>query len=245
MDMLRYSRTIAVPGIGEEGQQRLCDASVLVVGAGALGSVVALYLAGAGVGHIGLADFDTIDISNLQRQIAYAEDQAGERKVAALAARLRALNTTISVTEHPVLVTARNAATLFADYSHIADCTDNPSTKHLMAALAQQCGKPCVTAGVSGFTAQVFTTLPGAPSYNDMFGEPDRSNPAGCPAFAPCGADGVVGPAAGVAATCQCTELIKLITGAGEPLSHPEATPPTASLFTIDLRTFATATLTI
>lgn len=232
MDNLnRYARNIALPQLGADGQRRICAGRVLLVGCGALGSAAGMYLAGSGVGTLGLADFDTVDVSNLQRQVAYTEGDAGRGKVTALAARLRALNSAVTVREHPVLVTPVVLNGLLGDYDVVADCSDNPATKHFLAKACTRAGKPCVTAGVAGFVAQVTTALPDSPSFSDIFGDWDESCPANSSGntengagdapgngVLPCAVSGVFGPAAGVAATLQAAEVLKLLGAFGTPL---------------------------
>jgi adenylyltransferase/sulfurtransferase len=211
----RYSRTITLSEIGEEGQAAICAGSVLLIGAGALGSVAAMYLAAAGVGHIGIADFDTVDITNLQRQIAYSEASAGKPKVDVLASRLREQNSTISVTTYNKLITPKNAAEIFADYDVIVEGSDNPSTKHMTAKICSALSKPCVIGGISRWSGQVMTVMPGDCSYNDIFGE----NPS-CSAFAPCSAAGVIGPLPGVVGSIQTIEALKLLANVGKTLKN-------------------------
>lgn len=214
--MDRYARNKALPEIGDSGQNAISDGRVLVVGAGALGSVCAMYLAGAGVGEIGVADFDTVDISNLQRQVAYTEDDAGLPKAEVLCRRLQQLNSQIHVSAHRCLVSSRNLAELLENYDVVADCTDNPASKHFLATAVPALGKMCVTAGIDGFVVQVATTAPGATTFADIFGvEPPSES---CGTMVPCAQAGVFGPAAGMAATAQAAEALKILSGAGKPL---------------------------
>lgn len=213
-DMQRYARNIALPQIGAEGQRRICSGRVLLVGCGALGSAVGLYLAGSGVGTIGLADFDTVDITNLQRQVAYAEEDAGISKARCLAGRLRALNSTVRVNTYLSVVTPDTFADVASGYDIVADCSDNPATKHFLPQAATASGKPCVSAGVGGFVAQVTTSMPGAVTFADIFGDSGGDSP-----MIACGSAGVFGPAAGVAATLQAAEVLKILAGAGSLLS--------------------------
>lgn len=228
----RYSRTIALPEMGEAGQARICAGSVMIVGAGALGSVVAMYLAAAGVGHIGIADFDTVDVSNLQRQIAYTEQSAGKPKVEELSKRMAQLNSTIKIEPYNNLVTNRNAAKIFEAYDVIVEGSDNPSTKHLVAKVCSELNKPCVVGGVSGWVGQIMTIMPGDSAYNDVFGD----NPA-CSAFAPCGANGVAGPVPGIVGAAQAAEVIKLLANVGNTLSN--------RLFIIDTLRFSARTFSL
>lgn len=224
----RYSRSIALPDLGEAGQAKICAGSVLLIGAGALGSVAAMYLAAAGVGRIGIADFDTVDLSNLQRQIAYVETSAGKPKVAELAARLHDMNSSIEIVQYNTLVSERNANDIFAGYDVIVEGSDNPSTKHMVAKVCGLLSKPCVIGGVSRWNGQVMTILPGDTAYNDIFGE----NPE-CSTFAPCGAAGVIGPLPGVVGSIQAIEALKLLSDTGKTLSN--------KLLQIDSSTFTVA----
>lgn len=228
----RYSRTIALSEIGEQGQMKICAGSVLLIGAGALGSVAAMYLAAAGVGRIGIADFDTVDVSNLQRQIAYTENSAGQSKVSELAARLHGINSSIDIVQYNTLVSERNAKAIFADYDIIVEGSDNPATKHMVAKMSSAMSKPCVIGGVSRWNGQIMTILPGDSAYNDIFGE----NPE-CSAFAPCGAAGVIGPMPGVIGSMQAIEVLKLMADSGKVLSN--------RLLIIDSLTFKVMQFTI
>lgn len=209
----RYARNISVDSIGVEGQSRLLRARVFVLGCGALGSVVATYLAGAGVGRIILADFDTIDISNLQRQTHYCESEAGLSKVAVLARKLRELNSTIEVDEVEKLITPDRARLLFADCDFIVDASDNPDTKYMVDSVCAELRKPYSVAGVLGLRGQVMTHVEGTARYCDFFPE---SAGAG---YTPCSVGGIVGPVAGVIASVQALEAIKYIAGAGSLLT--------------------------
>lgn len=216
--MDRYARNKALSQLGEAGQQAIGAGRVLIVGAGALGSVCGLYLAGAGVGEIAVADFDTVDISNLQRQVAYTEADAGLPKAEVLCRRMQSLNSEIKVTPLKCMVTARNLSQLLEKYDVVADCTDNAASKHFLATAVPALGKVCVTAGIDGFTVQVTTTVPGATTFADIFG--DTAPTEACSSLLPCSQAGVFGPAAGMAATAQAAEVLKAIAGVGTPLTN-------------------------
>jgi adenylyltransferase/sulfurtransferase len=240
----RYSRTIALPEIGEEGQARICAGSALIVGAGALGSVAAVYLAAAGVGRIGVADFDTVDVSNLQRQVAYSEASAGKPKVSELASRMSAINSGVEVVTYNKFITQKNAAEIFAAYDVVIEGSDNPSTKHLVTKTCSDLGKPCVVGGVSAWSGQVMTILPGDTAYNDIFGDTPS-----CSAFAPCGAAGVIGPLPGIVGAIQATEALKLLAagtsaGTGSSLASV-GTLLRNRLLVIDALTFTTYTFSL
>lgn len=208
----RYSRQIAIEAIGVEGQQSLREAKVFIVGCGALGSMVAMELAGAGVGTIGISDFDSIDISNLQRQFFFETCDAGRIKSHILQERMEGLNPHCSVVRYDILVNKDKASEIFKDYDFIVDATDNPSSKQIIESICQELGKPCCIAGVSEFHGQVMTILPGATKFADLF--PDSEDGG----FLPCSIGGVVGPAAAICASLQAAEVIKCITGVGECL---------------------------
>ena len=211
----RYARNISVEAVGQEGQRRLLDATVFVLGCGALGSVVASYLAGAGVGRLVIADFDTIDVSNLQRQTHYCEAEAGQSKVETLATRLRALNSEIEIQTVNRLITPALARELFADSDFIVDASDNPDTKYMIDSVCGDLGKPYVIAGVLGLGGQVMTHVEGTARYCDFFPES-----AGSTGYTPCSIGGIIGPVAGIIGSIQALEAIKYLTGAGELLTN-------------------------
>ncbi len=229
--MVRYSRAVMLPEIGEKGQKKLLCGSVLIVGAGALGGVCAMYLAASGVGRIGIIDFDTVGISNLQRQLSYTESDVGVSKVKALSARMTAINSDIIVETRNEMLGRRNAADLFAKYDVIVEGSDNPSTKYLVTDAARSSGKPCVVGGVRGFVGQV-AIFPASCStlYRDLF--PDAPCEGG---YTPCAIGGVLGPLPGVVASIQAAEAIKLLAGIN--------TASTGSFFQIDLRSLHTTRL--
>lgn len=211
----RYSRNLLLTEIGQSGQIKLMQSSVLIVGAGALGSIVAMYLAGSGVGHIGICDFDTIDISNLQRQLGFTIDDIGKSKVDVLSRRLSSINSEIIVEPHEGLLRAEKAHEIFKNYDVIVEGSDNPSTKYMVTDIANECEKPCVLGGVSGFDGQIMTLLPGQNRYRDIF--PDAAPDDG---YTPCSLGGVLGPLPGIIGSIQAAEVIKIITGAGETLDR-------------------------
>lgn len=210
---LRYARNIAVPAVGVGGQQLLLEAKVMIVGCGALGSVVASYLVGAGVGTLYLADFDTIDISNLQRQTRYCECDAGKSKVETLAAGLRGLNGDVNIVTHNGLITRDVARRLFAMVDFVVDATDNPDTKYMIDEVCVELGKPYSMAGVLASGGQVMTHVEGTARYSDFF--PQQSGGG----FTPCSIGGILGPVAGVVGSIQALEVIKYFTGTGRLLT--------------------------
>lgn len=211
----RYSRHLILPQVGEDGQARLKAASVLCVGAGGLGSPVALYLAAAGVGRIGIVDDDRVDRSNLQRQLLHATPDLGRPKVESAADRLRAMNPEIEVVLHPGRLVAADVRALFAKYDIIADGTDNFPTRFLVNDGAFLTGKPLVAGAIYQFDGQltVFDQSPKSPCYRCLL--PDLPAPGTVPS---CDEAGVLGALPGVIGTLQAMEVLKLILGKGESL---------------------------
>jgi molybdopterin/thiamine biosynthesis adenylyltransferase/rhodanese-related sulfurtransferase len=209
---IRYSRHLILPGVGLAGQERLRTARVLIVGVGGLGSPVALYLAAAGVGHLGLMDADTVDLTNLQRQIIYRSADAGHAKAAAAAAAVRALNPHVDVTAYPVRCTAANAGDLLPAYDVVVDGTDNFPTRYLLNDACVLLGKPLVFGSIYRFEGQVsvFDARRG-PCYRCLFPTPPETIPS-------CAEGGVLGVLPGLVGTLQATEVLKLLLGIGEPL---------------------------
>ncbi|HEX2099574.1 MAG TPA: molybdopterin-synthase adenylyltransferase MoeB [Candidatus Synoicihabitans sp.] len=214
-ELARYSRHIMLPELGVAGQERLRAARVLVIGAGGLGSPAAMYLAAAGVGTVGLADFDTVEPHNLQRQILHDERSVGRAKAESAAARLRALNGMITVAEHHEAVSAENAEDLFKAYDVIVDGTDNFSSRYLNNDAAVLTQRPLVYGSVFKFSGQVAIFAPhqGSACYRCLFPEPPP--PGSVPS---CGEAGVLGALCGVVGSLQALEAIKVITGVGVPL---------------------------
>ena len=210
----RYSRHLLLPEVGLEGQQRLKAARALCVGAGGLGSPAALYLAAAGVGTIGLVDFDTVDASNLQRQIIYGTPDVGRPKIEAAAERLRAINPNVAIEPHGARLTSGNALDILARYDVILDGSDNFATRYLVNDACVLLKKPNAYGSVFRFEGQasVFAT-PTGPCYRWLYPEPP---PAGL--IPSCAEAGVLGVLPGIIGTIQATEALKLILGVGEPL---------------------------
>lgn len=209
----RYARITTLPEIGSGGVEKLNGSKVGIIGCGALGSLCAMYLAAGGVGHIVIADFDTIDISNLQRQLFFTEDDLGKSKVGVLARRIHDINRDTQVTVKEMLMREESAISVFQECDVIIDGSDNPSTKLMTDRISKKLSIPAVIAGVRGFECQIMTCLPDSIRYSDIFGAVES-----CSSFIPCSLGGVLGPAAGVAASLQAAEAIKLVTGAGKPL---------------------------
>lgn len=214
-ELARYSRHIMLEPFGVAGQQKLKAARVLIIGAGGLGSPAALYLAAAGVGTLGIADFDVVELHNLQRQILHDDTSIGQAKTESARRRLESTNPCIRVVLHPEGVTPENAAALFAGYDVILDGTDNFSARYLNNDAAFFARRPLVYGSVFKFDGQVAVFEPSAkgPCYRCLFPEPP--DPGTVPS---CGEAGVIGALCGVIGSLQALEVIKLITGVGEPL---------------------------
>lgn len=211
----RYSRQLCIPQIGPEGQEKLLGSKVLIIGAGGLGSPVALYLAAAGVGTIGLVDSDAVDLSNLQRQILHSTEMLGIPKVESAAARLHALNPDVQVISHQLFVDEDNIGKLIAPYDFIVECTDSFDAKYLINDACVRSGKPFCHAAVIRFFGQIMTYVPGkGPCYRCAFRQPPD------PEKAPDAKKlGVIGAVPGVVGCLQALEVIKYLTGAGELLT--------------------------
>lgn len=202
---IRYSRQILLDEIGEEGQERLLGARVLVVGAGGLGVPVASYLAAAGVVTLGIADGDKVMLSNLHRQIAYTVADIGEPKTTRLARRLKENNPEVKLTEHPRLC-ADNIGEIVASYDLVADGCDNFPTRYLVNAACVQARKPLVSAALSRFTGELAAFTPRGPCYQCVFPQmPDRYEAQGCVE------GGILGPMAGLLGCWQALEVLKQI----------------------------------
>ena len=213
-EVARYSRHLIMPQVGMDGQLKLKGAKVLCVGAGGLGSPVALYLAAAGVGTLGIVDFDEVDFSNLHRQIIHGTPAVGRPKLESARSRLQALNPEVNVVPHEMALSSENALQLFSDYDMVVDGTDNFPTRYLVNDACVLSGKPNVYGSISQFEGQASVFgVSGGPCYRCMFPEPPP------PGLVPsCAEGGVLGILPGVVGTLQATEAIKLILGSGEPL---------------------------
>ena len=210
----RYSRHALLDGFGLEGQQRLKRARILIVGAGGLGSPAALYLCAAGVGTLGLVDFDAVDETNLQRQILFGTADVGRSKLASAAARLRAQNDHVQLELHEEPFGAENARKLVEAYDLVIDGTDNFPTRYLVNDACVMSGRPNVYGSVSQFEGQAAVfAAPGGPCYRCLHPEPP---PEGL--IPNCAEAGVLGVLPGIIGTIQATEAIKLVAGIGEPL---------------------------
>lgn len=216
--LLRHARTVILDEIGEEGQAKLLAARVLVIGAGGLGSPLLLYLAAMGIGTIGIADDDRVDMTNLQRQIVHATDSVGEAKTGSAAAALRRLNPHVTVERHDARVTAETAEALVARYDLVADGSDNPSTRYVMNDACHRAKVPLISAAVVRFEGQITTHRSFEPGDNPCYRcihpkeVPDDLLPR-------CEEAGILGPAAGVMGSLMAVEAAKELLGLGESLS--------------------------
>lgn len=211
----RYSRHIILPNVGGAGQRKLLDSKVLVIGAGGLGSPILLYLAAAGIGTIGIVDFDKVDTSNLQRQILHTDADVDRPKVESALDHLRALNPTIEIIGHDTLLSSENVMEIMEPYDVVIDGTDNFPVRYLVNDATQFLGKPLVYGSIYQFEGQATVFMPGqeAPCYRCLFPAPPP--PGTVPS---CAEGGVFGVLPGVIGAIQATEAIKLITGEGESL---------------------------
>jgi adenylyltransferase/sulfurtransferase len=213
-EILRYSRHLIMPEVGMEGQQKLKAARVLCIGAGGLGSPLALYLAAAGVGTLGIVDFDIVDYTNLQRQIIHSTADVGRKKLDSAEESLKAINPFVNVQKFETKLTSENALKIFADFDIVADGTDNFPTRYLVNDACVLTGKPNVYGSIFRFEGQasVFATEQG-PCYRCLYPEPPP------PGLVPsCAEGGVLGILPGLVGVMQATEVVKLIIGKGEPL---------------------------
>lgn len=225
---MRYDRQTMLPEIGEAGQKLLKEAKVLIVGVGGLGSPIALYLAGAGVGCIGLVDDDVVSISNLQRQVLYSEKELGKRKAMCAAERLVALNSEITVRPYPTRLTKENANDIISEYDMVVDGCDNFATRYLINDCCVRLGIPYIYGAICGFEGQVsvFNYGTDKKSYRDLY--PDEAEMLRMPPPF----KGVMGITPAVVGSIEATEVLKVIGGFGDVLA--------GKLWTIDLRTLQT-----
>ncbi|MBM3738651.1 MAG: molybdopterin-synthase adenylyltransferase MoeB [Acidobacteria bacterium] len=213
-ELRRYNRHLILPEVGMEGQLKLKQAKVLLVGTGGLGSPMALYLAAAGVGTIGLVDFDVVDHSNLQRQIVHGTKDVGRRKIESAEETMRDINPHINIIKHEVALTSENAVDIVKDYDIVADGTDNFPTRYLVNDVCVLLGKPNVYGSIFRFEGQASVfAAEGGPCYRCLYPEPPP------PGLVPsCAEGGVLGILPGVIGVVQATEVVKLILGKGDTL---------------------------
>ncbi len=213
--LLRYSRQIMLPDVDIEGQEKLLAARVLIIGLGGLGSPVAMYLAAAGVGHLVLADFDTVDLSNLQRQIAHTTDRIGQTKVESAAQTLRALNPDVQITCITEVLDAASLALQISNVDVVVDCCDNFTTRFAVNAACVAAKVPLVSGAAIRLEGQVAVfdnRDPNCPCYRCLYDEDSEENTT-------CAANGVLSPLVGVIGSMQALEAIKLIVGFGKSLA--------------------------
>jgi thiazole biosynthesis adenylyltransferase ThiF len=230
----RYDRQTLLPEIGQEGQKKISSTSILCVGAGGLGCPALLYLVAAGVGHIGIIDFDVVDETNLHRQVLFTTDQIGQNKAKAAKARLNALNPEIEVRAYAEKLTDKNVEALFTQYDIIIDGTDNFAAKFLINDAAVKTGKPFIYGSILGFNGQlsVFNYNNG-PCYRCLFPAPPQEN------IPNCSGAGVIGAVAGMIGTAQAMEALKII------VSHESFKPLTGKFWAIDMRSMENRTLSL
>ena len=228
----RYSRHILLQDVGVEGQEKIHDARVLVIGAGGLGAPVSLYLAAAGVGRIGIVDADVVDLSNLQRQVIHFTADVGKPKVDSAKDKMLAINPEVKVDTYQTWLDSSNALDIIKDYDFIIDGTDNFPVKFLINDACVMAGKAFSHGGILRFTGQTFTHVPGTACYRCMFKEPP---PPG--AVPTCSQAGVLGAIAGMLGTIQAAEALKYIIGIGELL--------TDRLLTFDAKTMQFRTINV
>lgn len=209
----RYSRHLLLDGFGLEGQLRLLDARVLIVGMGGLGSPIALYLAAAGVGTLGLVDGDTVSLTNLQRQIIHGTPDVGRSKVDSAAESIIRVNPEVKVEKHELFLNEDNALDIIRDYDFVVEGSDNFSAKYLVNDACVMLGKPFCIGGINRYAGQVMTHRPGTACYRCLFPEPPAREDVET-----CAMVGVLGTIAGMLGTIQATEVVKCIVGVGEPL---------------------------
>lgn len=224
---LRYERQLMLPEIGERGQRRLAASRVLIVGVGGLGSPIAIYLAGAGVGTIGLVDDDVVSISNLQRQVLYEEAQVGKPKVLCAQQRLQALNSGITIRVYDERLCEANARELVAQYDIVVDGTDNFQTRYLISDVCEELGKPYVYGAICGLEGQVAVLCKGIATYRTLFPDETMPHPG----------KQVVGVTPAIVGSVEASQVLQLVCGYGEPLID--------RIWTIDLRTMQSFTIDI
>ncbi|MDR2682405.1 MAG: molybdopterin-synthase adenylyltransferase MoeB [Dysgonamonadaceae bacterium] len=213
--IIRYSRHILLQDVGVDGQEKISNAKVLIVGAGGLGAPVALYLAAAGVGTIGVIDGDVVDLSNLQRQIIHFTHDVDKPKVLSAKEKINQLNPDVNVITYQTLLSAENALEIISDYDFVVDGTDNFPVKFLINDACIIAGKPFSHGGILRFDGQTLTHVPGTACYRCLFHAPPPPN-----AVPTCSQAGVLGAIAGMLGTIQAAEVLKYLTGVGELLTN-------------------------
>ena len=212
---LRYNRHLILDGMGPEGQQRLLRSKVLLIGAGGLGSPAALYLAAAGVGTIGIVDGDSVSLANLQRQVLHTTADIGQPKVDSASRHIAALNPDVQVRTYQCFLAEDNAAELIADYDFVIDGSDNFATKYLVNDACVMLNKAFSMGGISRYSGQLMTHVPGSACYRCLFPEPPAKQDVET-----CAMVGVLGSIAGMLGTVQATECLKYLAGVGQLLTN-------------------------
>ncbi|MGN0211535.1 MAG: HesA/MoeB/ThiF family protein [Muribaculaceae bacterium] len=221
----RYSRQMILPQMGDDGQRKLAEGSVLLVGAGGLGSPAGLYLAAAGVGRIGIADGDVVSRSNLARQVAHFTSDLGRKKVDSMSEKLRAINPNVELTLYDRFIDRGSAQATMAGYDFIIDCTDSLCSKYMINDACVELGKPCCIGGVFRFGAQLLTVVPGSACYRCVF--PDASPTEG---EMSCAISGVMGGVVGMLGCLQAVEAVKHLAGIGSLLTDRLLTADTLTM---------------
>lgn len=211
----RYSRHIILKDIGGAGQEKILNSKVLVIGAGGLGAPIALYLAAAGVGTLGIIDGDTVDLSNLQRQVIHFTDDVGKAKVKSAEEKIRQMNPDVKVITYQDVIHSENALDILKEYDFIVDGTDNFAAKFLINDACVIAGKPYSHGGILRFDGQTMTYKPGTACYRCVFIAPPPAN-----AVPTCSQAGVLGAIAGMLGTIQAAEVLKYVTGVGDLLTN-------------------------
>ncbi|MCL4143975.1 UNVERIFIED_CONTAM: hypothetical protein GTU68_050546 [Idotea baltica] len=214
-ELQRYSRQVLIPGFGVEGQEKLKESSVLVIGCGGLGSPVLLYLAAAGIGRIGMVENDVVDVTNLQRQVLFSSKSVGKKKISEAEVRIRELNENVVIESYPTRLSSKNALDIVGKYDLVVDGSDNFPTRYLVNDSCLIKKRPLIYGAIYRFEGQVSVfNFQGGPSYRDLFPNPPSEE------MAPnCATAGVLGMMAGIIGSLQATEAIKVLTGLGEVLS--------------------------
>ena len=207
----RYNRHLIIPEIGQTGQLKLKEAKVLVVGAGGLGSPLLMYLAGGGIGKIGIVDGDVVSVSNLQRQVLYSENEVGQSKADLAVVKLKALNSDVEIVSYPYYLDDQQAEVLISGYDIVVGATDNFKSRYLLDTVCEKFKKPFVNGAISEFNGQVGVfNYKGAPAYSDLF--PEHAEESNMPI-------GVMGVLPGVIGSLMAVEVVKIVTGIGEVLA--------------------------
>lgn len=213
--ILRYSRQLILEGFGIEGQKKLKEAKVLVAGAGGLGSPILLYLAAAGVGNIGIADFDTVTVSNLNRQVIHFTEDMGKKKVDSAEDKIKRLNPDICIEKYKSRLTVDNIADIIGNYDVVVDATDNFTARYLISDCCYFLGKPLVEGAAVGYDGILMTIIPGkTPCYRCLYPMPPENG-----VLPTCSDSGILGAITGIIGSIQALEVIKILAGVGETVS--------------------------